>query len=139
MSTRPVQTKCKICKKDLVVQIDDDYFGNLEPLLAMATCNHCYDLRDKHLRATKNIQNLCTWLVQHPKANHDARKEVQNEMEHWTKEYAQAIQQFNHASKVVWSTDFAQILMDKPENWYEALRVYRQQVREHAQLAGISS
>lgn len=138
MSTHGVATKCKICKKDLVVQIDNDYFGPLDNLLAMATCNRCYDLREKHLKATANIESGCNFLVQHPEASEKELEKARKHLEKWTKEYADAIRQFNHSDKLVWSEDFAQNLMQQPDKWYEQLRFYRQSVREQIQLAGIS-
>lgn len=134
MSTRNVPCQCKICHKNMHVEIDNDYFGNLEPLLAMATCNKCYDLRDKHLRSVANIESRCTYLVQNPDIKADERKKVYQKLAYWTKQYAEAVAAFNHSAKIVWSEEFAQILMDKPENWYEALRIYRHNVRESATL-----
>jgi len=135
MSTRGVATKCKICKKDLVVQVDNDYFGPLDTLLAMATCNRCYDLREKHLKATANIESNCTWLVQHPKAGSEKLMKVQKNLERWTKQYAEAISAFNNSNKVIWSEDFAKTLMKKPDKWYEALRFYRTTAREQLRLS----
>lgn len=130
MSTHGVATKCKICKKDLVVQVDNEYFGQIDRLLEMATCNRCFDLREKHLKSTANIEAGCNFLVQHPEASEKELEKAKKHLEYWTKQYADAIRQFNHSDKVVWSADFAQVLMDKPDQWYEALRIYRQSVRE---------
>jgi len=135
MSTRGVLTKCKICKKDLVVQVDNDYFGPLDTLLAMATCNRCYDLREKHLKATANIESGCNFLVQHPEASQKELEKTKKHLEKWTKQYAEAISAFNNSSRVIWHEDFVRNLMETPDKWYEALRFYRTTAREQLRLS----
>ncbi len=135
MSFRNELTKCKICKKDLVVQVDNDYFGTLDTLLAMATCNPCYDLRQKHRKATENIESACLWLTQHPNAPKEKLDVARKQLEKWTKQYAEAVMAFNHSNTLIWSEEFAQNLMNNPDKWYEQLRFYRNAVREQIRSA----
>lgn len=134
MSTHGVATKCKICKKSLVVQVDDDYHEPLDGFLAMATCNRCYDLREKHLKATANIESGCNFLLHHPEATEKERSSARKHLERWTKEYAEAIAAFNHSTKIIWSEEFAKNLMERPDKWHEQLKFYRQVFREQSAL-----
>ena len=135
MSTHSVKAKCKICKKDLVVQVDDGYTGPLDGLLAMATCNRCYDLRDKREKATENIKNACLWLTQHPEASKEKLEQARIKLEKWTRDYAEVMMAYNNSTTLVWSPEFAQNLMQQPDKWYEQLRFYRQTVREQHAMA----
>lgn len=135
MSTHSVKGTCKICKKDVVVRIDDEYLGSDEGVLKMATCNRCYDLRNDCENAEDNIANACRWLIQHPKISPEKLLAARKKLEGWTRDYAEAVAAMENSTKVIWSEEFAKNLMERPDKWHEQLKFYRQVFREQSALA----
>lgn len=116
-----------------MVKIDDAYPWPENGILALASCNRCYDLRQDLIKATDNIRNACIWLTQHPDMPAEKREYAAKRLEKWTRDYAETIAAQNNASTVVWSEEMAELLMQKPDKWYECLRIYRRSVREQVQ------
>ena len=55
------EAKCKICGKVLVLTIADDYPTGRDPLrlVPMATCNPCFDLRERRVKIETQIKKFC--------------------------------------------------------------------------------
>lgn len=135
MSFHSVKAQCRICKNDIVVKISDDYPWPIDDLLKIATCNRCYDMRERRDRAIEAVKNTCEWLVQRPKPTADELKTARSSLEKATKAYAMITAEYYGSKVLVWSEQFAKNLMDNPDKWYEQLKFYRSAIREQIKLS----
>jgi hypothetical protein len=127
------QAACKICKKDLVVDVDAWFANNQEPALAtwlqMATCSRCYDLMLRRDRAEQKIKVQCEFLIRAVKIEVETRNVIFNLVKDATKEYAKVIADYHSAEPPPWNDAYARMLMEKPEQWNNTLNSYRQSVK----------
>lgn len=122
--------QCRICKNAIVVKVADDYPWPTEDLLKLATCNRCYDMRERRESATRRVKSNCEWVIQHPKATHEQLNRAKTNLETATKDYAIVIAEYYGSKTLVWSEMFAENLMENPIKWYEQLNFYRKAIRE---------
>jgi hypothetical protein len=61
---KPYPGKCRICKCDLLLKIDDwyDVERDSHKLLGMAACNTCFDFRRRRIRMEEHIRKLAHFL-----------------------------------------------------------------------------
>lgn len=119
---------CKICKRPLTVDCDDDYAAMGDPfkLSKMATCNSCYDMRDERLRYEQYTVNWCNRLLCAPKKNRDQHvQDIREALFKCTRKYAEIVARINRSSRVFWDDELVNLLMDKPEKSGDILRHYR--------------
>lgn len=60
-----LKAKCKFCKKELTLSIDDSYDGIGDPmkLLPMATCNTCADLKERQRRIVDRLGTVAAQII----------------------------------------------------------------------------
>lgn len=132
------QATCKICKKDLVVDVDAWFANNNPPALAtwlqMATCTRCYDLMLRRDRAEQKIKVQCEFLIRAIKIEDETRNVIFNLVKDATKEYAKVIADYHNAEPPPWNDAYARMLMEKPEHWTNTLNSYRNTIKITMQM-----
>lgn len=116
---------CKICHKPLVIQVADDYVGDPLKILPMATCNRCYDLRERRIRLEEALFKTCYGLVANPKAKDSVRGAIHATLVELTKKYSQWFGEANNLSGHLWEEQFVDMLMAKPNETSRVLSEYR--------------
>lgn len=130
-------TNCKICHKPMLVEADEDYIAMGDPakLLPLATCNRCYDLRDRRIRAESSIERQCYALaiVKRPVSDMVAKFTVS--LTAATQAYVRWFCDFHNLTpwQNCWSEDFVRMLIERPRNWHQILQNYRKQFRPLSQ------
>ncbi len=117
----------------MTVEIDDTYdtIGDPLKLLPMATCNRCYDLRDRANKLHREFAAVCAKIEAYSGAIADrARAEFYATMESLTKAYADWIADFYARREIVWDPAFPQLLCEQPAKWIQILRNFRESYRK---------
>ncbi len=135
--------ECKMCKRKMVVSIDDDYAALGDPLnlLKLATCNRCADLRMRRSRIEDAIYKVCMMIIQtgtKPNAEGKPAKEaaiVANEiLSRLTKQFALLVADWCGRSGMIWQPDFPLMLIENPDKWASILENYWRTFRQiHAE------
>lgn len=145
-----IQVPCKICGRPAVACWDDPDPNNTDEVLAvnkavdqwgpMVAHNLCADRAQKRRESEGLIIRLCFRL-------HQQRAELTSE--HITKikqtlrvatcSYAEVLQEIHNAPSIIWSEEFVNILMYKPEACPTVLASYRDEVRRTAREAKLRS
>lgn len=122
---------CKICKVPIAVEVDDAYeeLGDPFKLLKLATCNRCYDLRTEREAIFTNIGSCCQLLIVNP-TNKDLRIKSRKLLVILTRKYAELVSKFHRSNHMLWSEEFADMILDKPDKWFKCLDLYREQARQ---------
>lgn len=137
MSASNFPATCRLCKKPLVLSIDDSYsdMGDALKLLPMATCNPCFDNREQRRKFGTEIEKSCWQLhslatSKNPKAK-TIRPQIREALEASTRGYAKAFAQFHHSTSALWDGQFVEMLMEKPSQWRKTINLYHSQALHH--------
>lgn len=132
-----LEGKCRVCGTGLNLAVDDQYaeMGDPMKLTALATCNRCYDYKCQRDRLDSAIIKLGYLLItarQGLKSRlSGVEAGVRENLMDLTKQYAQMITKHYRYPSVMWSEEFVNILMEKPEMAWRALGNYRIEARRH--------
>jgi hypothetical protein len=123
---------CRICKADGWAELGDgcseEWCDKLAPLLV---CNPCFDLRSKFTSARDKIFRACNAIIRAEQVGlteddmGTVRRRCRAALIPATRQYADALREYKKLSTLVWSEDFVQNLMQKPEAAAQQLRFYR--------------
>ena len=130
-----IEGKCRVCSIPLSLTIDDEY-ASLETdpmgLIPLATCNRCYDYKCGRDRLEDRVGKACVMMLQHNiKKGSDQWSKLREAIAITTRRYAELVQRHNRYREVLWSEDFVNILMERPEMWWKTMGNYRIQARQH--------
>lgn len=117
-------TQCKFCRKPLVLEIDDQYPADLDPLnlIPLAACNHCADIRVERKRLERKINRVCSLFANCSITKRESKEqEIRSILEKLTKDYATLVAKCHNMSGMAWDEEFVNILIDKPEQWASVL------------------
>jgi hypothetical protein len=125
---------CKLCRQPNVAEIAEDapknYVDRLRPLL---TCNPCFDRREKFRNAEAAIYRMCERLLRADGQQIERLRSVASEvLKSATRAYAEAMAEYRHLPAVVWSNDFVDMLIERPEKAGFFLKQYRDRLRKAA-------
>lgn len=125
--------KCKICKTPIVISFDAEYEGLGDPfkLMLLATCNRCYDLRNRRETIHAGFAVACGALacLRTPIADKH-RAALALTVEALTKQYANYVSDFYRRQELVWDSDFTAMVIENPAKWPVILRNYRESYRK---------
>lgn len=132
-----IEASCKICHKPVFLKADPDCEQNwLNVFLSCVCCDRCFDLREDRNRVTGKLQAICQWLLAidatrlEPAAKKLKRDKARERLTYWTRQYAEWFSRFHGVpSHVIWSDDFAQLILEKPEKVDQVLGQYRSHAR----------
>lgn len=118
---KSIPGKCQICGTGLLLKIADDYPGG-DPmkLVSMATCNRCYDLRDRRIKIEGNIKRICHRLSLGKLDDGEKGrllemlKVLARKFSIWCADMLRR----QHAANVGY---LETVLIDHPEHWYRSL------------------
>lgn len=115
--------KCKICKIDLTLSIADDYPAEKDPrnLIPMATCNRCFDLRERRIKIETGIKRICYRLELGSLESSD-RAKLGDSLKMLAKKYSEwcaDILRRQHAANVGY---LASALIESPTQWFNHLK-----------------
>lgn len=136
-----VETKCKMCKKPMFLKADPDCEEHwLKVFLTMVTCDRCFDLRETRLHVSDKLQALAQYVtalevhIRKPEDRKAKRLIARDKLLHWTRKYAEWFSTFYGTPRhVIWSEDFADLILDAPKKLDEILRQYRREARPQLQ------
>lgn len=118
---------CRICKREHGVQVDEDcpqaWIDTLIPLL---TCNRCHDHKVQTSDLTEKIGRAVSLFVQ-SKGRSDAKEvhaKIHDALCNLTRQYSQVLASFYLSTAMIWDVEFVNIILEKPEQWFNALRNY---------------
>ena len=126
---------CRMCRQPHVVEIPEDsdpkWVRQLSPML---TCNPCYDRRQRFVKSTTNIINLCWKLFNVRESGNTAkygamRPKVRELLSDATRAYAIVMAEYRGLSNYVWAEEWVEDFMAKPDTAAEILRNYRNHLR----------
>jgi len=116
--------KCRICKCELRLQIDDDYDPEFDSakLIPMATCNRCFDLRARLRKIEDSIRILCHSLSfpitdERRARAYELLRKLSNQFSQWCSDML-------NRQHMADSGSLATRLMKEPSNWWKALRKF---------------
>lgn len=127
---------CKVCKRELALEADEQCEPHwLKVFLAMVVCNRCFDLREERNDITRKIYALCQYLRAldgfklKDEDKRRKRSQVRDRLTVRTKEYARWFRKVLNGHTEVWSDEFVDLLMDKPDQADVLLKMYRDGAR----------
>lgn len=128
---KSILTKCKICGCEVVTSHPEDCPDKwLKQLVPMIACNRCSDYRQEIRDTGIFIYRLCRPLAiakaTNTRVEPDKWRETQELLKKATFRYAKAIAAHYKSATVIWSQDFADVLMDDAEKIWGHLKFYRQ-------------
>lgn len=124
---------CKMCHRPITVEINDDYasMGDPNKLLALATCNICYDYREKRKRIESGIGKICRMIqCTPPKARAEFITTVVGSLQTLTKLHNTAVAGYFLCTNY-WDEEMVQMMTDKPEHWGNILSMTVKMLRQH--------
>jgi hypothetical protein len=131
-----IAAKCKVCKKDLALQIADGYDEDHDPhnLLVYATCNSCFDLMIERRKIHDLVARLCRIASVLNPPGSLKRKEIPMELKD---SFIRAAKLFSawcarllrrqHAAN---AGELAEKLIKKPDNWLGFLFEFEEKANE---------
>lgn len=130
-----VQGSCRVCRKVLVLKIADDYDSDALKIVPMATCDECYDIIADIRTCRNSIASWCNKLITFYGIKNDKAKALREKalegLRQLTREYAGLFATQQKFKVILWDPEFAAIIVEKPQQWGQALKVYHQQARSH--------
>lgn len=123
--------KCKFCAYEGIVTIADDYpkdIINIEAWIPKLCCNRCGQFMEKKRKVLDSIRRACTQLLA-VRVTMDEEKARGTEtklrmiLEVLTKKFCSLVCDYYHKTNV-WDADFANLLMEKPDHWYNVTAHY---------------
>lgn len=131
-----VECECRACKKPLSLEADEQCEPAwLRVFVGMVACNRCADLRQHRLVVTRKIYELCRYLIaiasfsMKDSDRKIKRAHIREALSIQTKEYARWFRKALNGHTEVWSDDFVDLLMDKPDQADTLLKMYRDGAR----------
>ncbi len=123
--------KCRICRAELRLEIDEDYDASHDPnkLIPMATCNRCFDLRRRQMRMEEHIKMLCHFLATSD-PNDAKRGQVVEAVNRVAKRFSiwcSDVLNRQHAESVEVLTSE---LISSPKGWWLHLRHFEERTNE---------
>lgn len=121
---------CKVCGKSLRLSFDSSFQGDPSKLVAMATCNSCYDAVNKYRKAEGVLRKICLELckLQAGKVNDDETlKPLVETLKRQCSAYGQAVQNFHKSATIFSTAPLPGIILQDPIRWWYHLRGYRQE------------
>lgn len=132
---RFADTTCKLCGTKVVARWPDDAPQDwVDRLAPMLVCNPCADSHRKKNDAQSEILTKCFSYAR--LSTSDQGKEIsrlRSALLILTRSYADAVAYIARAPAVVWSEDFVDILISKPEQAGRTLREYRRSIEQEGE------
>jgi hypothetical protein len=121
------ECKCKLCHKPLTIEIDDAYaeLGDPFKMLPTATCNRCFDLRERRIRIEGQVARASRMLIMQPKMDAAVRNKIRDGLRVATQAYARYVADLNFSGQIAWNEEFVDIIMEQPQKSLTALSIYR--------------
>ena len=130
MTTTQHLTKCKACKRELVVSSDDECPVEwVAKILPMACCNRCYDLKTEKDKAVSIIAGACVTLFQASKKSDELMTRTRDTLTIGTKLYSRFLAQLYNSKVQVWDVEFVNILIEQPGRWQKIVSDYRREFK----------
>jgi hypothetical protein len=130
------KVRCKMCQREIVLQCDPHCPPHWADLLShMACCDHCYDFRSARLLCEDKMVNICSTLeVLKNKPDPARESKIRDALGYMTKVYCRAACKFYNVANQ-WSSEFVDLLMEKPEKAREIFRVMDVHLKRQQQQA----
>ena len=115
------EATCKICGKPLTLEIDDSYDSVADPfkLLPLATCNRCFDLRERQKRIADRLSNFIGLLLEKPSVK--SRNAIRPKLVSATRDYCDVLLTKYGKSANIWDEAMVDALMDQPEKFKDVI------------------
>ena len=129
-----ITAKCKICDGIIFLSIDGAYPTEHDPmnLVPLATCNHCYDLRDRRMSLERSIRFACyarqlELVSKKPDVAKldsiaDGLKVLASKFGHWCSDLLRR----QHSANAGYLAD---VLINQPDNWHRSLQDFENAAR----------
>lgn len=127
------QTRCKICKKEISVYVGElpgmttgeqqaalDYADRLLPL---ATCNPCYDLRNRFKTAEGKIFEACNRILRIN--NHETREQCRVIISQSLRIYGECLAIYRKKETYGYDDATVNFFVEQPNRVVELIRAYR--------------
>ena len=127
---------CKICGKPAVAQFEDESPQEaVDKWLPLLTHNRCSDIRRKRIDSSEKIITACFNYVRTPeKEKPKMFCTFKDTVTIFTKRFSEAIRDQHHQERVMWSEDFVQLFIDRPELAARILSNYHRDFQQQADV-----
>ncbi len=118
-------TACKFCNKTLLIEIDDSYSIEHDPLkiLCYAACNRCADLRVRRRKLEDSIESVAMTIVQAPaRAIESASNKARPMLTKLTQSYARMVAEWVRSGQMAWDEEVVNMIIEKPHKWSTILQ-----------------
>lgn len=130
MITRTIEAHCKICKTTISAKADFDCPQIwIDKLLPMITCNRCYDLQERRIKAEVQIFRS-TKLLRLLKKGSDPREKVLTALRMALTDYARWLADMHRQGEFHYSEETFDMIVEQPERCGLILKKYRETVRD---------
>jgi len=123
--------KCKICKREVRLEIADGYDAEHDPskLIRMATCNPCFDLRKRVMKIEDAIKSVCHSLVwvKMGDAQKDRTKDLLRKL---VRQFSQWCADTLHRQHTANAGALGDRILAKPTNWWRCLRDFETEAND---------
>lgn len=125
-----IQSKCKFCQDTIYLECDPECPQEwTDVLLPFASCNRCGDYFRSRRTLTEHMQRIATLLEQ----NTMTKEKAMGILVALTRSFANAFSKFHRSKTVVFSDEFARLIVDRPDKLMAILRGYREQAKAQFQ------
>lgn len=121
-----VQTKCKFCRREIEMEVDQKGYEN--PMINAAlwlkniACNRCADYYNAKRKLTDGIGKICQ-VVQNSSGNDKVTAAAREKLTQRTKELSKLICDFK-LIQFTWDSEFVNFLMAKPDKFSTLINTY---------------
>lgn len=118
---------CKICKLPISLQIDESYPAEKDPrnLTPYATCNPCYDLRERRLKIETQLKRACYQLCMETISN-DARGKMEQVVRVCAANYSRWCADLLHRQHTANVGYLVKALLEQPDRWWVHLKDFEE-------------
>lgn len=111
-----VETKCKFCRANLKLDVDDDYMAQNDvfKLIPLAACNHCAGLRERRRVLHEHFVHICSALIG-TRPDADTLTRVRASLEVATKKYLRLVGEWTGAPDLAWEETMVEPFLAAPK------------------------
>jgi hypothetical protein len=131
-----IKSNCPLCHSEITLRCDPCCPPEIaDRLIAFTVCNRCADWRTSSRDTEERIGRLCGDLLtaRRGKVTKEQEKSFLDGFTAITKSYTRAIASYFRTPTLAWHSDFPQLLMERPDRWFQILAGIRDQLRPQRQ------
>lgn len=127
LEVNEVAAKCKICGRELVLELAANYPADKDPmkLLPYATCDRCYDLRDRRIKIQESIKRLC-YKLELGKLDDTQTGRILRAIEALTKEFSRYCTDLLRRPHRASTAHLVSAIMEQPTRWHYHLKDFEE-------------